>query len=214
MLLGPIYALTDPLLLPGERLFTAVEAALRCGVKTVQLRDKATSDSELIAMAERLVSLCNLFSAKCIINDRVEVALATGAHGVHLGQTDGSVSEARRRLGDKAVIGVTCHASLELARRAVAEGAGYLAFGRFFASRTKPLATPADPQILRQAAAEFALPIVAIGGIERDNMGPLLQAGAQTAAVCQSLFGNDQVEQNALDLLAEYRKYQAHPALS
>lgn len=204
--LGPIYALTDPVLLPDEQLFTAVTLALAQGIKTVQLRDKTAKPAALRVTAERLVRLCAHYHAYCIINDHVDLALETGAHGVHLGQGDGSVKDARRLLGDSAIIGVTCHNDLELARRAEAEGASYIAFGRFYSSSTKPLAQPADLAVLAAANREIALPVVAIGGVGRDNMAPLLRAGAQTLAVCHSLFGTPDVAQAARDLLAEHQR--------
>jgi thiamine-phosphate pyrophosphorylase len=206
MALGPIYALTDPVLLPGEYLYEAVAKALSSGIKTIQLRDKGATASELRALASRLVPLCAAMSACCIVNDRLDLALETGAHGVHLGQSDGSVREARRLLGDNAIIGVTCHGDLELARRAQAEGASYVAFGRFYSSSTKPLARAADPSILSAARREIALPIVAIGGIDRDNMAPLLRAGATTLAVCNSLFGVKDVGRAARELVMEFSR--------
>jgi thiamine-phosphate pyrophosphorylase len=125
---------------------------------------------------------------------------------VHLGQSDGSVREARRLLGDAAIIGVTCHSDLELARRAKAEGASYVAFGRFYGSSTKPLAQAADPAVLVMASREIALPVVAIGGIGSDNMAPLLRAGAHTLAVCHSLFGAPNVAGAAKELLTQYKR--------
>lgn len=206
MLPGAIYALTDPALLPGERLYSAVAEALAGGIRLVQLRDKQANQTELRSMATRLVALCNTFGALCLINDHTDIALETGAQGVHLGQSDGSVREARRRLGDAAIIGVTCHSDLELARRAQAEGATYVAFGRFYSSSTKPLAQAADPAVLSAARREIALPLVAIGGIGRDNMAPLLRAGAQTLAVCHSLFSAADVAGAARELLAEHSR--------
>ncbi len=204
--LGSIYAITDPLLLPGERLFEAATQALAAGVKAIQLRDKSASAAQIEMLGRRLVALCNQYGALCIINDRTDIALACGAHGVHLGQGDGSVPEARRLLGDSAIIGVTCHSDITLARQAWDEGASYVAFGRFYSSYTNPLAGAASIGVLQQAVAEIGLPIVAIGGIRRDNMAPLLQAGAQTLAVCHSLFGTDDVSTAAADLLAAYHQ--------
>lgn len=212
--LGPIYAITDPHLLPGERLYEAVSAALAAGVTTVQLRNKNASDAQLALEALQLVALCEDYGARCIINDRIDVAYSSGAHGVHLGQSDGSVAAARQLLGNKAIIGVTCHADLELARRARGEGADYVAFGRFFSSTTKPAASAANLEVLRQAHQEIALPIVAIGGIHQDNMAPLLDAGAQTLAVCHSLFGSEDVSTAAASLLAAYRQSRGAPTAS
>jgi thiamine-phosphate pyrophosphorylase len=204
MLPSPIYAITDPGLLPGERLFTAVETALTAGIRLVQLRHKQADIEQLRPMVQRLVGLCRQHGAACILNDHVTLVLETGAHGVHLGQSDGSVRDARRLLGEDAIIGVTCHGDLALARRAQDEGASYVAFGRFYSSNTKPLAKAADPEVLRAARREIALPVVAIGGIDRDNMAPLLEAGAQTLAVCHSLFGTEDIALAARALLAEY----------
>lgn len=204
--LGPLYAITDPQLLPGERLFDAASQALAAGIKTIQLRDKTTGEAFLALQALQLVALCEQYGARCIINDRVDIAFSCGAHGVHLGQGDGSVADARRLLGDDAIIGVTCHADLDLARRARDEGASYVAFGRFFSSNTKPTALAADIDVLRRAREEIALPIVAIGGIRADNMAPLLAAGAHTLAVCHSLFGEENVSTAAASLLAAYQQ--------
>ncbi len=205
--LGPIYAITDPQLLPGEKLYEAVAAALRGGVRAVQLRDKTATDPDLLAMATRLVDLCHSFAASCIVNDRLDIALAAGAQGVHLGQGDGSIATARRLLGDDAIIGATCHADLELARRARDQGASYVAFGRFYSSSTKPEAQAAPLQVLRSARREIALPVVAIGGIDRDNMAPLLQAGAQTLAICHGLFHSADVERTARELVVASRQH-------
>ncbi len=153
--LGPIYAITDSLLLPGERLFEAATQALAAGVKAIQLRDKSASATQLEVLGSRLVALCNQYGALCIINDRTDIALACGAHGVHLGQGDGSVPEARRLLGDSAIVGVTCHADITLARQARDEGASYVAFGRFYSSNTKPLAGAASIGVVHQAVAEI-----------------------------------------------------------
>ncbi|MCR6652140.1 MAG: thiamine phosphate synthase [Cellvibrionaceae bacterium] len=206
---GPLYAITDPLLLPGDRLYEAVAQALAAGVKLVQLRDKTASDEQLTQQARRLVALCNEWKAFCVINDRVDIALASEAQGVHLGQGDGSAAKARQVLGDRAIIGVTCHSDLTLARRAQEEGASYVAFGRFFSSNTKPLAGAATLDVLQQAAAEIALPVVAIGGIRADNMAPLIQAGAQTLAVCHSLFGHEDTASAAATLMAAYQQCRA-----
>lgn len=205
-LLGPIYAITDPQLLPGERLFEAAAQALAAGVKTIQLRNKDAADAQLANEARRLVALCEEYGARCIINDRPDIALKCGAHGVHLGQGDGSVASARRLLGPEAIIGVSCHSDIELARRARDQGASYVAFGRFFSSNTKPMAGAANIDVLRQARADIALPIVAIGGVRADNMAPLLAAGAQTLAVCHSLFGSEDVTAAAAALLAAYQQ--------
>ena len=128
-----------------------------------------------------------------IINDDPELALACGAGGVHLGQQDVSVAQARTLLGDDAIVGATCHGHLELAEQAASQGADYLAFGRFHTSGTKPGAPAAMPEILSEAGG-FGLPRTAIGGITLENGAPLIRAGADLLAVVGGLFSGDMVQ--------------------
>ncbi len=128
-----------------------------------------------------------------IINDDTELALQCSADGVHLGKQDGSISKARQLLGDQRIIGVSCYNQIERAQLASSEGADYLAFGRFFKSRTKPDAVQAHPDILRQANI-FELPIVAIGGISQDNAPGLINAGADMIAVIDAVFGQSDIK--------------------
>lgn len=201
---GPIYAITDPELLPGDRLFTGVAAALRGGVRTVQYRDKNASALVRRSRATRLLALCNDFDAALLINDDAELAAEIGAHGVHLGQDDLSVRQARTLMGPDAIIGATCHASLTVAQQAVTDGADYVAFGRFFTSSTKPSAPPAPLHILNEARQSISRPVVAIGGVSLDNMDLLVSSGASSLAVCHSLFSQADIEKTAQALLARY----------
>ena len=138
-----LYAITDSQLLPSDTLFTGVVAALKGGCKLVQYRDKSTDIARRQFEAKTLLGLCNQYQAQLIINDDVALAKDVGAHGIHLGQDDISPVAARIILGNQAIIGVTCHDSLELARKAIKDSANYIAFGRFFSSNTKPDARPA-----------------------------------------------------------------------
>ncbi len=147
--------------------------------------------------ARALNLLCQQYQVPLLINDDIELALACGAAGVHLGQSDGSHAAARAQLGADAIIGITCHDSLELAAQAQHDGADYLAFGAFFPSQTKPSARPASMEILAQARSRFALPIVAIGGISVDNAGQLIEAGADMTAVVHALFAADAITARA-----------------
>jgi thiamine-phosphate pyrophosphorylase len=185
-----LYAITDSELMPGEQLYTGVEAALTGGCRLVQYRDKSNDSQHRLMQAQRLLTLCNQYHARLLINDDMQLAQAVGAHGVHLGQGDGSAAAARALLGDEAIVGVTCHASLTLAEDAIAQGASYVAFGRFFQSQTKPDALPAPLSLLQQARQRFGeVPIVAIGGITLSNATSVLEAGATMVAVSFSLFG-------------------------
>ncbi len=151
----------------------------------MQYRDKKPIDARLLAKA--LVQLCHQFEVPLIINDDVELALAVGADGVHLGESDGSIQQARVELGGNAIIGVSCYNNIERAVDAQRQGANYVAFGRFFASSTKPLAAPAQLETLTKAKKMMTIPVVAIGGILPENGRDLIHAGADILAVIGGL---------------------------
>ena len=186
-----LYGITDSQLMPGNLLEQKVEAALKAGLKLVQYRDKSEAHKARLREAKILQALCQKYSAIFIVNDDVELALTAGADGVHLGQEDQKISYARRLLGNKAIIGATCHNSLDLAAKAIEDGANYLAFGRFFSSKTKANAPTADLEILSQAKINFNVPIVAIGGVNENNAEKVWQAGADCVAICHALFAHD-----------------------
>ena len=193
-----LYAITDSQLLPDEKLFYAVADALKGGCKLVQYRDKSTDRTRRLSDAKHLLNLCNQYQAQLLINDDVELARDIGAHGVHLGQGDTSPVAARLILGSSAIIGITCHDSLELARQAIKDSANYIAFGRFFPSNTKPDARPAPISLISEARAHFGqIPITVIGGITLENGKQLLDAGADMLAVCHSLFSADDISAQA-----------------
>jgi thiamine-phosphate pyrophosphorylase len=191
-----LYAITDSQLLPGDSLFTAVNAALKGGCKWVQYRDKSADQPRRFAEAKTLLGLCLQHQAQLLINDDVSLAQEIGAHGVHLGQGDTNPVAARIILGSHAIIGVTCHDSLVLAQQAIKDSANYIAFGRFFSSNTKPDARPAPLSLLTEARAKFPnTTIAAIGGITLENAHNVLTAGADLIAVCHSLFAADDIEE-------------------
>lgn len=183
-----LYAITDPHLLPGDRLLPACADVLAGGARMLQYRDKPADVTTRLQRARALRALTREHDALLIINDDPQLAADCGADGVHIGQSDGGIARARALLGPDAVIGVTCHASLDLARQAQADGADYVAFGRFFPSQTKPHAPHADISVLHAARA-LALPRVAIGGVNADNAPALIDAGADILAVIHALFG-------------------------
>ncbi|MED5388775.1 MAG: thiamine phosphate synthase [Pseudomonadota bacterium] len=195
-----LYAITDPALIADHRLLPAAEAALRGGARLLQYRDKTASPEQRLLRASQLQALCRHHGALFLVNDDPQLAADIGADGVHIGQSDGGVARARQLLGPNRVIGVTCHAELNLAEHAAAEGANYVAFGRFFPSHTKPQAPPAAPGILARARQSLPLPLVAIGGINADNAPSLLAQGADALAVIHALFANPDpvaIEQSA-----------------
>jgi len=183
-----LYAITDSTLMSSATFEHQAEQALLAGVKWIQYRDKSDNTTKRHAQATLLARLCKRHNAKLIVNDDVELAKSVGACGVHLGQGDGDIAHARRLLGENAIIGSTCHDQLELAIKAKAQGASYIAFGRFFPSQTKPHAKPA-PLALIEQAKKIGLPIVVIGGITTHNANILIQAGAECLAVCHDVFG-------------------------
>ncbi|MFC3551654.1 thiamine phosphate synthase [Lysobacter cavernae] len=181
-----LYALT-----PDEndtaRLLARVDVVLHAGANWLQYRNKQADAALREQQARALQPLCRQYGVPLIINDDWRLAVAIGADGAHLGEDDGELATARATLGDAALIGASCYAQSELARRAVAAGASYVAFGAFFPSPTKPNARRAAPVLLREASA-LGVPRVAIGGITPDNAGPLIAAGADLVAVISGVF--------------------------
>jgi thiamine-phosphate pyrophosphorylase len=190
-LLRGLYAITPVALCADPaRLLAAAAAALRGGAALLQLRDKHGTAQARRANALALAALCREHGARLIVNDDVALALDCGADGVHLGAADPQLAQARAALGPRAILGATCGPSLDRARAAAAAGADYLAFGRFFASRTKPDTPPAPPDLLRRARGEFGVPLCAIGGITPDNAAPLIADGADLIAAVEGVFGD------------------------
>ncbi|WOG27328.1 thiamine phosphate synthase [Endozoicomonas sp. 8E] len=197
-MLKGLYGVTDSQLLPDDRiLMEAVEQALMGGMKVLQYRDKSLDHEKRFRQASTLRVLCHSYGALLIINDDIELAAESEADGVHLGQQDESIKSARKRLGEYAIIGISCEGSLDLAHKAVEEGADYIAFGRFSPSRTKPDAKPAEPSLLPSARETFKVPVVAIGGITVDNAPQLIEAGADMVAVVRNLFASTDIQSRA-----------------
>jgi thiamine-phosphate pyrophosphorylase len=184
-----LYAITPAAPQRRRGLTDLVAEALAGGARVVQYRDKGPDERRRRGEAGALLGLCREADALLIVNDDLELAAAVGAHGVHLGRDDADPRAARRRLGRQALIGVSCYDRLERARGAQAVGADYVAFGRFFPSRTKPAAVQARPELLHRARRELRLPLVAIGGITPENGASLIAAGADMLAVVDGVFG-------------------------
>ncbi len=188
-----LYAIADSAVLPAARLTDAVAQALVGGARLIQYRDKSTDRKRRLQQAQALQALCRAHAAPLLINDDVELAVQVGAAGVHLGQDDLHPATARRRLGETAIIGVSCYNRLETALAAAAAGATYVAFGSFFPSLSKPAAVHAEPELLRQARRCLRLPMAAIGGITPANGGALIEAGADYLAVINGVFGQPDI---------------------
>ncbi|MEX0962962.1 MAG: thiamine phosphate synthase [Pseudohongiellaceae bacterium] len=204
-----IYAITDDELLPGARLLDGSRAALESGIALLQYRSKSTNAAQRLENASKLAALCSSFDIPLLINDDVELCRAANASGVHLGREDGSLLDARERLGSTAIIGATCHASIEAALLAEQHGADYVAFGRFFPSNTKPHAAAAELGMLNLARKKLNIPIVAIGGINAQNGASVIEAGADMLAVIHSLFAYPDIAQRARELTALFPRQSA-----
>lgn len=194
-----LYAITQTDNKSPETVIDEVTAAIKGGAVVVQYRDKTSQDKTYLGA--ELVKVCHYYGVPFIINDDIALAARLGADGVHLGKDDGDIVLARHRLGMDAIIGVSCYNSVKRALVMQAQGASYVAFGRFFASSSKPLAAPAELATLQQAKLVLTVPIVAIGGILPENAMQLINAGADLLAVIGGLF-SAQPEQAA-------RQYQA-----
>lgn len=173
-----------------------LRAALEPGVATAfQLRVKDVADHDLARLAEPLQRICADHDVSFIVNDSMALAKRLGADGLHLGQSDGDIREARALLGPDVQIGRTCHDSRHLAMEAGEEGADYVAFGAFYPTTTKPSHYRPAPVILSWWSSVFELPCVAIGGITPANAAPLVGAGADFLAVCQAVWGAEDTAQ-------------------
>lgn len=189
-----LYVITDPVLTPPALLEAKTTAALAGGARIVQYRDKSKDASWRLEEAQLLRTLCTAYQALLIINDDVDLALACNADGVHVGLEDMPVPEARRRLGENKLLGATCHGDPTLAWQACKDGADYVAFGRFFASDTKPDAPPASLEFVTPHLSRLPCPTVAIGGIQLENAATLVKAGFDMLAVIGDVFSRDSAE--------------------
>ena len=169
-----------------------LDRALAAGpVAAFQYRVKGLDQHEAARLAGPLQEICAARDVAFIVNDSIALAKRLGADGVHLGQSDGTVKEAREVLGREAQIGVTCHASRHLAMEAGEAGADYVAFGAFFPTTTKVTEHRAEPEIIEWWSGLFEIPCVAIGGITPANCRPLVEAGADFLAVSGAVWGGD-----------------------
>lgn len=192
-----LYVITPTTMTDPDVLFRQVSQALDGGASLVQFRHKS-GDADLHArLAEAVLKACQGYRTPAIMNDSIERAQSLGFDGVHLGQTDGSIEDARRHLGPSAIIGRTCHDSADLMHDAVRAGATYCAFGRLFHSQTKPDAVGLRFDALAELAHACRVPVVAIGGITRDNAPDVLAQGVDMLAVSGAVFNQADVGQAA-----------------
>ena len=183
-----LYAVTDRAWTGGQPLARQVEAALQNGATCLQLREKALDPAAFREEARQMAALCRRYGVPLIINDNVEVALACGAAGVHLGQQDMPIAQARRIAGPDLILGASAH-TVQEALEAQAAGADYLGVGAVFSTSTKADASPLPLTTLREICAAVSIPVVAIGGITETNLLQLTGCGAAGVAVVSAIFG-------------------------
>ena len=188
-----LYAVTDRAWVGRQSLYEQVEAALRGGVTCVQLREKDLDAEAFLEEAKQIRALCHSYQVPFIINDNVDIALAVGADGVHVGQDDMSVADVRRRVGDAMMIGVSAH-SVEEALRAQEGGADYLGVGAMFTTATKTNVSETSGETLREICQTVQIPVVAIGGISEQNMLQLAGLGMDGVALVSAIFAADDIE--------------------
>ncbi|HGU9765937.1 TPA: thiamine phosphate synthase [Acinetobacter baumannii] len=187
-----LYLITndDPIQLLLEKLDAALATRQ---IAILQYRRKKIDKAEQPAEVEQIKQLCEKYQIPFVINDDLKLAAQFGL-GVHLGQSDGEITDAKSQLPEGVIIGRTCLNSLELAQKAIADGATYVAFGAVYATATKPEAGNVGIEVIKQAAAQYDLPICAIGGLTVENSKPVIEAGADLCAVISDILGRSTAE--------------------
>ncbi|EXC45448.1 thiamine phosphate synthase [Acinetobacter baumannii] len=187
-----LYLITndDPIQLLLEKLDAALATRQ---IAILQYRRKKVDKADQPAEVEQIKQLCEKYQVPFVINDDLKLAAQFGL-GVHLGQSDGEITDAKSQLPEGIIIGRTCLNSLELAQKAIADGATYVAFGAVYATATKPEAGNVGIEVIKQAAAQYDLPICAIGGLTVENSKPVIEAGADLCAVISDILGRSTAE--------------------
>ena len=196
-----LYAVTDRAWTGKQTLYQQVEAALKGGVTCMQLREKELDETAFLQEARVICALCRRYGVPFIVNDNVDVAVACGADGVHVGQEDMETGEVRRRVGEDMILGVSVH-TVEEARQAVRDGADYLGLGAVFPTGTKTDADVMPGDMLRAICGAVDVPTVAIGGLNRSNILQLSGSGVDGAALVSAIFGAEDIEGACRELRA------------
>ena len=188
-----LYAVTDRAWVGKQSLYEQVEAALQGGATCVQLREKELDEAAFLAEAKEISALCRRYGVPFFVNDNVDIAIACGADGVHVGQEDMAAAQVRRRVGDGMMIGVSVH-SVEEALEAVRNGADCLGVGAMFSTSTKADANVLPREVLRDICRAVDVPVVAIGGIGKGNLMQLAGTGVDGVALVSAIFGAADIE--------------------
>ncbi len=196
-----LYAVTDRAWTGKQTLYDQVEAALKGGVTCVQLREKELDETAFLQEAKELCALCRRYGVPFLVNDNVEIAIACGADGIHVGQEDLAAGEVRRRVGENMILGVSVH-TVEEACQAVRDGADYLGLGAVFPTSTKTDVEQMPNETLRAICDAVDVPIVAIGGINRGNILRLAGSGVDGVALVSAIFSAEDIEGACRELRA------------
>ena len=197
------YLVTDNKALGDRSYFEVVEESILGGVTLVQIREKDVTSRQYYEKAKKLKLLTSKYNIPLIINDRVDIALAVGADGVHVGQKDIPVKDIRKIVGEDFIVGATAN-SVELAIEAEAQGADYLGVGALFPTSTKDDTKPLTPQMLKKIVESVSIPVVAIGGISIDNIKLLKDTGIVGVAVSSGIMGNENPKKAAREIFEFY----------
>ena len=196
-----LYAVTDRAWVGRQSLYEQVECALKGGATCVQVREKKLGDEDFLEEAKQIAALCKRYGVPLFINDNVDVAIACGAEGVHVGQEDMAAADVRAKVGPDMLLGVSAH-SVEEARLAVAHGADYLGVGAAFSTHTKTDVDVLPEGQLKKICDAVDVPVVAIGGIHKDNILQLKGSGADGVALVSAIFGAEDIEAECRELKA------------
>lgn len=196
-----LYAVTDRSWAGEKTLYQQVEEALKGGVTCVQLREKTLEEEAFLQEAKNICALCRRYKVPFIVNDNVDIALACGADGVHVGQEDMLAGEVRRRVGEKMLLGVSVH-TVEEALDAVKSGADYLGLGAVFPTSTKTDVDQMPLETLRAICGAVEIPVVGIGGIKKENIRSLAGSGLDGVAVVSAIFSAPDIEAACRELRA------------
>lgn len=200
-----LYAVTDRAWTGKQTLFEQVELALKGGITCLQLREKNLDEDEFFREAVEMKKLCSRYGVPLIINDNVEIALRSGADGVHAGQSDMKPEDIRKIAGDRLIIG-TSASTPELAVKAQQAGADYLGVGAVFSTSTKLNTNPVSYETLKKICSSVSIPVTAIGGIKKSNMMALAGSGIDGAAVVSAIFAAESIEDECRELLITAEK--------
>ena len=196
-----LYAVTDRAWVGKQSLYEQVESALKGGATCVQLREKELDDAGFLEEAKAIRALCKRYHVPFIVNDNVDIAIACNADGVHVGQEDMQAWDVRNRVGDAMIIGVSAH-SVEEAQEAVRNGADYLGVGAMFSTSTKADVSVLPVDTLKAICAAVEIPVVAIGGINKQNLMTLAGTGVDGVALVSAIFSAEDIEAECRELRA------------